>query len=171
MKYLLTSLLLLCVSATAQLATPIPKDPAVKGAFYLSIDDVARIYINGIEAHKNASLGKSKSKDVALKPGDRIVVQLRNATMPRYFIMAFASTDKKLIVSFPRQSLKLLPDADATDFTEADFFRLSKYPKADSRKPDGSIPFKHNSDYVWGEFDNCALACTLTAQMFVPFRQ
>lgn len=170
-KLIFSFLFALQFSAIAQLASAPSKESPIKGSFYLNVDDVGRIYINGIKAHQNAALGKSKSVELPLKPGDHIVVQLRNASMPRYFTMAFASTDKKVLVSFPRQALKILPDADATDFQEVDFSRIGKIAKEDSRKRDGSIPFKHSSDYVWGEFDNCALACIVTPQMFTQFRQ
>ncbi len=160
-------ILLLSVCVSAQLPT---NDPTVKGVFHLNVDDSARIFINGIEEHRTTGLGKSKSKEVGLKPGDRIVVQLRNVASPKYFIMAFASSDRTQLVSFPRQSFKLLADPEAKDFVAADFSRVSKYPKAQNHKADTVFPFKHNSDYVWGEFDECAIGCIVTQQMFTPMR-
>ena len=160
-------LLLLCCGVSAQFSA---KEPTVKGIFHLNVDDSARIFINGIGEHRNSALGKSKSKELGLKPGDRIVVQLRNASPPRYFIMAFTASDKTQMVSFPRQTFKILGDPESKDFSAADFSRNGKYPKAINQKTDAVFPFKHNSDYVWGEFDECAIGCVVTQQMFTPMR-
>jgi len=84
--------------------------------------------------------------------------------------VAFQSTDKKTVISFPRTALKLLPTLDAKDFTTAEFAKLTKYAKAEDRKRDNSIPFKTTSDYLWGDFDECVLGCVLTSQMFVTAR-
>ncbi len=172
MKQIFAVFFFLTVSALAQLATPALNTQAVNGTFYLTIDDSARVLVNGVEAHYNAKTGKYQSKEVALKPGDHVVVQLKNVQNPRYLLMAFQSTDKKSVVSFNHQSFKLLPTIDAKDFTPEDFAKLSKYAKADpTRKRDNTIPFKHTSEYMWGEFDECALGCIITSQMFVPVRQ
>jgi len=184
MKYVLAALLFLSVSSIAQLAPSPLNSQATNGAFFLNIDDSARIFVNGVEAHYNKKAGKYQSKEVALKPGDHIVVQLKNDLGTRYFMMAFLSTDKKTVVSFNRTAFKPLPvtvvsfDRPASepiptnlakDFTDEDFAKISKYAKADtSRKRDTSIPFKHTSEYIWGESDECALACVLTSQMFMP---
>jgi hypothetical protein len=160
-------LLFLGISASAQ---SLPKEATVKGIFHLNVDDGACIFINGVEAHRSTGLGKSKSKEIGIKPGDRIVVQLRNASNPRYFIMAFSSSDKTAVVSFPRQSFKLLTDPEAKDFAAEGFSRMSKHPKAQNSNADTVFPFKHKSDYVWGEFDECALGCIVTQQMFTPMR-
>ena len=161
-------LLFVCIIASAQIPTPAQKDPTIKGVFHVNIDDSARIFINGIEAHRTTAIGKSKSKEVALKPGDRVVVQLHNAVSKRYFMMAFVSSDWKQVMSFQHQSLKVLTNPGSTDFVPIDFARLTKNPKAQGRKTDAVFPFKHNSEYIWAEFDDCALGCVITQQMFTP---
>ena len=170
MKYALAVLLALCASATAQLPAPALNTQAVNGKFYISVDDKAHVLLNGTEVLSNEKLGHFSSNEVSLKPGDRLVIQLKNVRAERYFAIAFESTDKRTVISFPRTALKILPTLDATDFTPADFAKLTKYAKAENRKRDNTIPFKHTSDYLWGDFDECALGCILTSQMFITTR-
>lgn len=165
MKRLIFLALWLLMPVTAQ---ALGVDVALKGSFHVLVDDGAIIYINGTEAYRCG--GKAKSPELALKPGDRIVVRLHNIGGPRQLVLCFASTDKTQVVSFQRQSFKLLPDPEAMDFLDHQFPRLPRYPRDAGRKAIGIFPFKHSSDFVWGDIDDCALGSIVTKQMIGPWR-
>ena len=151
--------------AAAQLPQP-ATTPAVKGKFYVSVDDEAHIFVNGQQVH-HANIGESQSPELELKPGDRIVVQLHNVSAPRYFKLLFVSADKQQMISFPHIAFKLPPDPEATDFTPAQFGGYSKYAKEDKGRKNQPFPYKNRSEWVWGENEVSSLAAFLTREMFV----
>ena len=144
----------------AQLSTT---DKSAKGTFYLSVDDAVSIFINGAPVYKTGR-GESRSPELALKTGDRLVVQLRNDGDKRYFMLAFVSSDRQTVVSFRNRDFKIVPDIDVTDFAPDQFQKWNKFAKEDKRKP--VLPIKSYSEWVWGDLDKCILACTITPQMF-----
>jgi hypothetical protein len=153
---------ILTLPAHAQFASDRDAKSA-KGTFYVSVDDAAKIYLNGKEVH-NASVGESRSAEIELKTGDRVVAHLRNDSSNRQFMIFFASTDGQSIVSFRNRDFKIVPDLDVTDFTPDQFKAWNKYSKDLKRKD--VFPIKNYSEWVWGDLDKCILACTVTPNMF-----
>lgn len=166
MKYLLPILLLvLGLQAQAQLAPATA--PAIKGKFFVSVDDEAVIFINGAQVHQ-APLNESESSEIELKPGDRILVKLKNTLGKGRFMLLFMSTDRKQMASFTAGSFKILPDPTANDFTPADFAGYKKQAKAvqgEFAEP-YMLPFKSSSKWVWGDVDVSSIGCIVTPQMF-----
>ncbi len=154
-------------AAPTALAPP-GKDPVVKGKFYMEVDDVGILYVNGVKLHRG-TIGLSQSPEVELKAGDRLVVQLHNVAAPRYFKLLFVSSDKTQMINFPNTVLKVLPDAEATDFDAAQVAGSAHYAREikSARNP---FPFKNQSEFMWGEADLCALGGVLTREMFVPLK-
>jgi len=149
----------LCLPCAAQTG---PDEKTVNGNFYVSVDDAAEIFINGASAYK-IGRGENRSPDMALKTGDRIVVQLRNDGDKRYFMLVFASADGRTVVSFRNRDFKIVPELNVTDFTTEQFQKWGKYAKEDKRKP--VLPVKSYSEWVWGDLDKSILACVFTPQM------
>ena len=144
------------------------KDAPVKGKFYVEVDDLAVLYLNSVKIHR-ANLGASQTGEIDLKPGDHLVVQLQNATAPRYFKLLFVSSDKHQMINFPNTALKILPDPEAVDFAPAPFAASARYARQikNNRNP---FPYKNQSEYMWGEADICTLGALLTREMFVPLK-
>lgn len=138
-------------------------EKSAKGTFYVSVDDAATIYLNGKEVHK-APVGESRSAELELKTGDRIVAHLRNDSSNRQFLIFFASSDGQTIISFRNRNFKIVPDIGLKDFTEEQFKAWNKYSKGEKRKD--VFPIKNYSEWVWGDLDKCILACTVTTNMF-----
>lgn len=155
----LTALLILAFPCAAQLVS---NEKVVKGNFYVSVDDAVEVFINGTSAYK-VSRGESRSPDMEIKTGDRVVVHLRNDGDKRYFMLVFASPDSKTVVSFRNRDFKIIPELNTTDFTPEQFQKWNKYAKEDKRKP--VLPVKSYSEWVWGDLDSCILACVITPQM------
>ena len=151
----------LSLNATAELS------PAVKGKFYVFIDDDIHLYLNGAEIFVSESEATAETKELELKPGDRIVARLKNHFGGRGLLILFVSSDKKKMMSFSHNVFKALSDPDATDFTPEQFGKGRKitWTKNWERKP---FPYKHKSELVWGETDICTLASAITAPMFQP---
>lgn len=157
-------------AATALAPGPVEarKDGAVKGKFYIDVDDLGVLFINGIKIHKTAN-GMSQSPETELKPGDRIVVHLTNATMPRYFKILFVASDKQQMVNFSNTTFRILPDPEENDFNAAQLATSARYARQikSARNP---FPYKNQSEYMWGEADVCALGAVVTKEMFVPLK-
>lgn len=167
LRYLPILLLGLGLQAQAQLAPA--KATAIKGKFFVSVDDEANILLNGAQIHR-APLNESESSELELKPGDRLVVKLKNTLGKGRFMLLFMSTDRKQMVSFTPGSFKILPDPTITDFTPVDFAGYKKQAKAvqgDFAKP-YQLPFKSSSKWVWGEVDISSIGCLVTPEMFKP---
>ena len=164
------SAILLLFAACAGAQVPAPSTTySVKGKFYVSVDDLAEIFVNGKQVHR-ANIGESQSPELELATGDRIVVQLRNVSSPRYFMLLFVGTDKQQMISFRHTSFKLPADPESTDFLPAQFARFNKYAKEDKGRKNQPFPYKNQSEWVWGEVENCSLAVLLTRDMFAPMR-
>ena len=166
MRLISAVLFLFVVFANAQNTTT-ANTFAVKGKFYVSVDDVADIFLNGLKVHRG-NIGQSQSQEMELKPGDRIVVQLHNASAPRYFMLLFVATDKQQQISFPHTTLKLLPDPESKDFTAAQFAAFNKHAKENKGRTNQPFPYKNRSEWVWGEADISTLGSLLTREMFIP---
>lgn len=172
MKAILLGLLLLVPVLDLRAdGLPVNKDFSATGKFYISIDDVADIRLNGKEFFV-ASLAKNKmpsctSPEVALHPGDRLVVRLKNVVGQHQFLITFVSTEKQIEVPFTYRNFKSLPDTTATDFTEAEFGQMSKTAKKEIKKHP-KPPYGANSDWVWGDAEECTLGALVTPEMFKP---
>ena len=158
--------LLLCLLALPCAAQSItnPVLP-VTGSFYVSVDDSCKIFING-EKFFHGNLGSSRSAETVLKVGDRVLVHLTNDVGPRHFLVAFASSDGKQVISFKRSDFKLVPEVGVNDFTTAQFEGWANpkgTAKAEKHKP--KLPVKSYSESLWGDLDRCILASVVTQQM------
>lgn len=82
----------------------------------------------------------------------------------------FLSTDKAQEVAFPANAFKVLTGKDLTDFTAEDFKASTKYAKKADK--DFSklyyMPVKSQSEWLWGDIDQCAIGCLITPEMFKP---
>ncbi len=164
MKAVIAALLLLSAfGAHAQLSMP-----AVKGKFFLYIDDSIHLFLNGIEIFAlEKNYKATETKEIELKPGDRVVARLRNGGGPRAFQLLFASSDFKRAVRFTNTTFKILPDPTATDFLPADIVSARVAKQERKNRPD-PFPFKTKSEWMWGETDSCTLGAIITAEMFQP---
>ena len=157
--------------ATVAQATPVPaplplaggKQQTMKGNFYVSVDDEATIYVNGRQVY-TAPLNESRSPDLELTTTDRVVVHLRNTLSGHRFMMVFASSDLASIISFRVHDFKLVPEVDVTDFNAQQFARWNK--QAKSWKSRSMLPVKCYSDWLWGDSEDCTIACNVTPAMF-----
>ncbi len=165
----LLPVLLVVLGLSAQAQLPSATATAIKGKFFVSVDDEANILINGVQFHR-APLNESESPELELKPGDRIVVKLKNTLGKGRFMLLFMSTDRKQMVSFTPSSFKIVPDPTINDFTPVDFAGYKKQAKAvqgDFAKP-YLLPFKSSSKWIWGEVNIASIGCLVTPEMFKP---
>ena len=168
----LVALAILILFSPILFGQALSSDRALKGNVYINADDGARVFLNGTEflAHNwNKHGSPGKSSEVALKPGDRLVFQLRNADyVPGNFgvIAQFISADFKSAVNLPHEAYRILPDANATDFTPVDFMRAR--PAIEVKKR-GGLQFKNKSEWTWGPTPNCTLGVLLSRDMIVTF--
>ena len=165
-RILCVLLLLVGIKANAQLNAP-STQMGVKGNFHVWVDDNADFYLNGKKIHA-APYQLSQSPEVELKVGDRLVVHLLNKLDKRAFMALFLSTDKTQVIAFKMRDFKQFEDATTTDFTQNQFLSLNKSPKpvdAHFRKL-YFLPIKSEAQWMWGDSDNCAIGCIISAQMF-----
>ena len=156
------ALFLLAIHCAAQV--PVSSfTKAIKGTFLPAADDHAIIYLNGQQVHK-VDYGSKRSPEMELKVGDRVTVHLKNDRDEKGFLLVFVSSDNATLVSFRRTDYKIVPELDATDFTPEQFKRWNKTAKS-SPRPDMNFPFKHYSDWVWGDTSKCILSAVVTPQM------
>lgn len=165
MKFVTLALLFcsLAISCLAQLPGAMQPQP-IKGTFYVSVDDACTIYINGQKVY-DARIGESRSPELDLKAGDRIVVALRNDTDGKHFLLLFASSDGKSVVSFKHHDFKIVPDIGVTDFTPEQFQKWTKYAKEERVPKSAKLPIKSYSEFMWGDLDKCIIAGSITPQM------
>jgi len=156
LAFLLCLLALPC--AAQSITTPVLP---VTGNFFVSVDDHCTIFINGQKFY-HGDLGSSRSPDTVLKVGDRVVVHLVNDVGPRHFMMVFASTDGKQVISFKRSDFKLVPEYAANDFTTTEFESWTM-PKELKHKP--RLPVKSYSEPIWGNLDRCIVASAIKQEM------
>jgi len=141
-----------------------PTPPPIKGTFYVSVDDAATIYVNSQKAFE-AKFGESRSPELELKAGDRIVVELRNDTDGRHFIFLFASSDGNSVISFKQHDFKIVPDIGLTDFTPEQFQKWTKFAREEKQKKALKLPITSGSEFIWGDLDKCILAGPITPHM------
>ena len=149
----------------AQLKSTV-NDKTMTGRFFVTVDDEAYILVNGKEVH-HGGLGESRSGEMVLKTGDRVVVHQHNHTAGHSFLMVFASTDGKSIVNFRSQDFRIVKDdaaSDVRDFTPEQMAKWTKQPKGGRGK--SALPVKNYSEWVWGDTEHCVIAGTVTAMMF-----
>ena len=154
--------LVLAIFTVSPCAAQGPKAQSVTGTFYVSVDDKARIYVDGKEVH-DAKNGESRSSEIELKVGQRIVVQIDNDGGKRRFMMAFLSSDQKTVISFKHRDLKIVNQPDVTDFTPEQFGKWTKY--SEEEKHDAVFTFKNYSEWIWGDLTKCIVAGTVTEDM------
>lgn len=155
---------ILSLSSFAQLPSKTPPKGLV-GTFYVSVDDGATIFVNGQQIH-NAGMNESRSGELELSVGQRIVVQLRDDGGGRRFMLAFVSSDRQTVISFRHRDFKVVPDLDVKDFTPEQFQKWPKFAKEEKHKP--LLPVKNYSEWVWGDLSKCIIACTITPEMAKP---
>jgi len=160
---LLFLLLLGTMAARAQFSNPAT---GVAGQFHVTADDGAQILHNGRPVH-TASIPLSTSPEITLKAGDRIVAQVRNGKGPRRMKMIFVSTDRRWIISFDKQSYRIL-DVTALDFAPAAWGKMTR--RAEQRDPAPKEPFafRNTADWVWGEADSDTLGVLVGVELFKP---
>jgi hypothetical protein len=169
MRSFALSMLLLAASGSSLFAQsmgylhPTP----VKGRFYVSVDDGASIYVNGRQAH-GTGIGLSRSGEVDLKVGDRVVVQLHNDGGPKHFFFLFASSDGKSVFSFKHSNFRIAP-LDITDFTPSEIRAWSKPAKEIKGRP--KFPVKSFSESMWGDLERTAIVTVITPEMESPTPQ
>jgi hypothetical protein len=157
-------LLVLAVAFTLPCQAQLPtNDKSARGSFYVSVDDATTIFVNGQKIY-HTGIGDHRSPETELKTGDRVLVRLHNKGGPRSFMLLFASSDGRTIVSFRNRDFKIVPDLDVTDFAPDQFQKWSKYARQERHKD--RLPIKSYSDWVWGDLNHCILACIVTPQMF-----
>lgn len=143
-------------------------EPPVKGTFYVAVDDGCKIFVNGASVYE-VGIGQNRSPELELKVGDRIVIQLRDSGDKRYLKLVFVSNDEQRVISFKNRDFKIVNASDVTDFTPDQFQKWSKM--ALQVKGYKDLPVKSRSEYVWGDLNNCTIACVITPQMIVQKRQ
>lgn len=165
MKTLLWLLSILCTAGVAA-AGPFdsPAATPLHGSFLVSVDDHATIFVNGVNVH-HANIGTSRSRELDLKVGDQIVVQLVNDVGPKHFIMVFQTTDQQRICSFKASDYRIITELDVKSFSPGQFETWTKHAKEFKGHKGLEKQVKNYSQYVWGDIDRCALACTITPGM------
>jgi len=147
------------IPALLRLATPVP---ALKGKFHVSAADSASIYVNGAKV-LDVGYKPGRSGEMELKVGDHVVAHMKVEGFGRKFEMLFAASDGTKVVSFRAIDFKIAPGPEIVDFTPAEFSKMARTPKVERRKSDLSI--KSYSDNLWGDADECAIACTIASKM------
>ena len=152
---------LVSVSCLAQLPSKTPPKGTV-GTFYVSVDDGAKIFVNGQKVH-DAGMNESRSGELELSVGQRVVVHLRDDGGGHRFMMIFVSSDRQTVISFRHRDFKVVPDVDVTDFTPEQFQKWLKFSKLEKRKD--VLPFKNYSEWMWGDLSKCIIAGSITPEM------
>lgn len=156
---------LLCLTWCCQAQLPNKADLLpIKGTFYVSVDDKCTLFVNGQSAYQ-AKLGQSRSPEMELKVGDRIVVQLQNDGDKRYFTFLFAASDGQSIISFKHRDFKIVPDIGVTDFSPEQFASWTKFAKEEEKNKTYVLPVKSASEFMWGDLDTSIIAGVVTQQM------
>lgn len=156
---------LFCLTLYCQAQLPNKSDfLPLKGNFYVSVDDTCTIFVNGQSVYK-AKLGQSRSPDLELKVGDRIVVQLQNDGDKRYFTFLFAASNGQSIISFKHRDFKIVPDIGISDFTPELFQSWTKFAKEEEKNKTYVLPVKSASEFIWGDLDTSIIAGVITQQM------
>ena len=135
---------------------------SLTGCFYMAVDNSAVVFINGSQVHR-ATLGVSRSADIELKLGDRVVMQVENNGGPKKFQAVFLSADKQRVISFRRSDWHLVQGAEVQDFNADQYRAWTKAPTI--VKEANAFTFKHHSDPVWGDKPRFTIACKVTAAM------
>jgi hypothetical protein len=159
MRILLLVLISFLIAFRSDAQSP---EKSVKGTFYVSVDDFAFVFVNGMQVYR-AGIGETRSPEVELKTGDRVVVQLHDKGGERWFAMAFASSDGQSVVSFRNHDYKIIPDLNVTDF-KVEQCEKWKYAKDIRRKV--TLPVKSSSESVWGDLNTSILGAVVTSKMF-----
>lgn len=160
--------LLVLFTAPAALA-----QAAVNGHLYLSVDDTVKVFHNGkflMEGAWNKRDKVRKSAEVEMRVGDRLVFQLHNAVHSAFLQAQFVSADLKTVISFPNTAFKELTDPQAKDFqaTALGFGNLRK--TFAIKKTPYYLPFRSDSEPVWGSTDSCAIAAVIKPEMIRPVK-
>ena len=164
--------LMIATPLWAQLNDSTAPTGPVHGTLYVEVDQTAKIYINGAEV----KLSKTKTADVTLGPGDRLVAKIASGHYYRHFGVLFVSDNKATEISFHVSQFKLMPDPDKTDFTADEFNAFPKgvYPIDELMKAKyvakNGFPVKNDSEFFWGDenMKACTVGALITADMFSP---
>lgn len=154
---------MLVLHCSAQLPAKAGSEP-IKGTFYVSVDDSATIFVNGVNMYE-AKWGDSRSPELELKVGDRIVIQLRNEVTDRHFTLFFSSSDGLTMISFKHHDFKIVTDVGVTDFTPEQLQKWTKSAREEKQKKGVKMAVKNSSEYIWGDLEKCSLAGFITPQM------
>jgi hypothetical protein len=161
----------LALSAEAQQTTSATSaDPGVKGHFLVYIDDSIHLFLNGSQILGRENTWTSfETREVELKPGDRIVAAIKNSGGPRAFMLMFVTTDLQRAAYFTNTSFKILSPG-STDFSPGEF-SSGRTARQEKKKRQDPFAFKTRSEWVWGDMEVCTLAATVTGDMFHPLQK
>jgi len=171
MKYVFTLLLLIASPLWAELGTG-NQSAGAQGTLYVLVDQTATIYINGVDVKLSKEDGTAP---VELNAGDRLVVKISSTHYYRHLALLFVSDSKQTMISFRTAYFKMLPDPQMTDFTEAQFndFPKAAIPIDRLLKPEyvakimkKPFPFRNNSEFFWGDRQDCTVGALISADMF-----
>jgi hypothetical protein len=157
---LVTFLTLATFNLYGQLAKP---EQSIDGSLYVSVDDVATIYLNGKQLIA-AEKGEHATNQFKLSEGDHIVAVVEDYGGDRRFFIAFKSSDGKQLVNFTPIDFKIVPDL-LTDFSPSQFESWKKHPKL-QQNISNPLPFKSYSRPFWGEMNKFIVACIVDSKMF-----
>ncbi len=139
----------------------------IAGKFYTDEDDSITIFHNGKRVH-HGDFGTAISEEVALMPGDRLVIDLWNQGGPYGLKVIFVSTDRKTVINFGVNSFRILRDPEKKDFTEKEFASWKDVAHRVNRSNRDHLVFKNKAEWIWGEkkMDLCYIAGLITRDMF-----
>jgi hypothetical protein len=157
--------ILICLTLGLFCLTASAEDVGMKGAFVVSVDDHATVYLNGSKIF-HCNIGSTRSPEIELKAGDHIVVNLVNDGGPKRFLLLFASTDGNSIASFHADDFKIVTESGLTDFSDDQYRKWTVSAKKHPGNKGLDKQIKNYSDWMWGDVDRSTIACVVTRQMF-----
>jgi hypothetical protein len=142
---------------------------SVIGKFYICVDESGIVFLNGTQIIEVPARRKNllvESNQVTLKVGDHLVFQLYNNSKDNGLLVQFVSTDGKTIIHFPSSAYRRLNNPKVTMFTELDFRKYQRVKIIKHPHGEKVLPYKSNSNWVWGDTEMCALAVIVTRNNF-----
>lgn len=139
-----------------------PKE--LKGQFFVDVDDMAVIYLNGKEVHR-APINASVSSEVTLRIGDTINISLINMGAAHRFQMAFFAKEERCVINFRQADCRIVSDPIKVRLSQAEFSALELQPSKEANRARAHFPFTTTSDWLWGAGEKCWLAALVTREM------
>lgn len=163
--------LVMSLLAAAPMFTNAQAPNGITGQFWVNCAGNAVLFLNGQEFLKGGT-GTFKSEKVTIKPGDRIVVQLKKTGNGKpAFYACMISEDDSIVASFRHGDFKIINDIAVTNFTPQDYNSLKKsavtVPNDLRRKWQlTELPVKDYSEWFWGDAIDCTIGSIVTEKMF-----